>query len=148
MLDHEAAMVAFVKLAGISQSKQQLPQRDKFLLLAGSAACHAGWLNVAERCRQLVLNHNPRHLVGHSATLADALRDGEYQTYAKQLSRFCSYERAEHYLTQLQIAPGSPIPNARMSSGDYALLLLGKSDWTSAHGALHADDSGDAEFDG
>lgn len=137
MLDHEAAMVAFVKLAGIAQSKQQLLQRDKFLLLGGAAACHAGWLAVADRCRQLVLAHNPAHLIGHYETFAEALRDESFQTYFKQLTRFCSYERAEHFLTELAIAPGFPAAHPDLSFGAYALLLLGKSDWNSHHEPQH-----------
>lgn len=134
MLDHEGAMVAFVKLAGIAQSKRQLLQRDKFLLLAGAAACHAGWLPVADRCRQLVLAHNPAHLIGHYETFPEALRDDSFQAYYKQLTRFCSYERAEHFLTQLAIAPGFPMANPGLSFGAYAMLLLGKSEWNSHQG--------------
>ena len=138
MLDHEAAMVAFVKLAGIAQTKQQLLQRDKFLLLAGSAACHAGWPAVADRCRHLVLAHNHAHLVGRQETLAQALRDEACQPFFKQLTRFCSYEKAEHYLTQLEIAPGFPVANTGLSHGAYALLLLGKSDWNLNGGSNQA----------
>ena len=42
MLDHEAALVAFVKLAGVAQSKRQWSQRDKFLPLPGLAAARPG----------------------------------------------------------------------------------------------------------
>jgi len=126
MLDHDAAMIAFVKLAGVAQSRGQLLQRDKFLLLAGSAACYAGWLPVAERCRHLVLVNNPAHLIGHYDSFALALGDEEFQTFIKQLARFCSYEKAEHHLTQLKIAPGFPLASDKLSMGDYALLLLGK----------------------
>ena len=130
MLDHEAAMLAFVKLAGVAQTRGQLPQRDKFLLLTGAAACRGNWTVVAERCRQLVLTHNPLHLLKRYPSFAAAMEDEEFQTYFKQLSRFCSYERAEHYLTQLQISPGFPTTSGSLSAGDYALLLLGKSDWS------------------
>ena len=78
MLDHDAAMVAFVKLAGVAQSRGQLLQRDKFLLLAAAAACHAGWLPVAERGRKLVLAHNPAHLVKRHDTFAAAMADAEF----------------------------------------------------------------------
>ena len=128
MLDHSAAMIAFVKLAGIAQSKRQLLQCDKFLILAAAAACHAGWLAVAERCRRLVLGHNPAHLLRQYPTLPDALRDEDFQVFFRQLQRFCSYERAEHFLTELEIAPGFPVANTGLTSGEYALLLLGKSD--------------------
>jgi hypothetical protein len=131
MLDHSAAMLAFIKLAGVSQSKQQLSQRDKFLLLAAATAVESGFDQVAERCRQLVLDHNPAHLIHRFERVAFALADPEYQSFQRQLRRFCSYERAEHYLTQLKVAPGLPGRDSHLSVGDYALLLLG-----------HASDSG------
>jgi hypothetical protein len=127
MPDHDAAMLAFVKLAGVSQSRGQLGPRDKFLMLAGVAATRAGWSTVAARCRELVLAHNPSHLARRYATFADALRDTDFQPYLKQLERFCSYERAEHHLSQLEITPELPPISARITSGDYALLLLGRS---------------------
>ena len=125
MLDHSAAMLAFIKLAGVSQSKQQLAQRDKFLLLAAATAVETGFDEVAERCRQLVRDHNPVHLIHRFESVAHALADPEYQSFQRQLKRFCSYEKAEHYLTQLKIAPGLPGKESTLSVGDYALLLLG-----------------------
>ena len=127
MYDHEAAMLAFVKLAGVSQSRRQLGPRDKFLLLAGVAASRAGCLAVARRCRELVLAHNPSHLVRRYETLELALGDGEFQAFLKQLSRFCSYEKAEHHLSQLDISPDIPNLSTKLSAGEYALLLLGHS---------------------
>ena len=41
MDDHDSAMLAFVKLAGVSQSREQLGPRDKFLVLAGVAGVFA-----------------------------------------------------------------------------------------------------------
>ncbi len=119
-------MVAFVKLAGIAQTKHQLPQRDKFLVLAGAAACRGGWRDVGERCRSLVLANNPGHLLKRHATFSDAAADPDFQVFLQRLARFCSYERAEHYLTQLQISPGLPTSSGSLSQGDYALLLLGR----------------------
>ncbi|MBI5759574.1 MAG: hypothetical protein HZA46_13730 [Planctomycetales bacterium] len=131
MLDHSAAMLAFIKLAGVSQSKQQLAQRDKFLLLAAATAVESGFDQVAERCRQLVLDHNPAHLIHRFESVPFAISHPEYQSFQRQLKRFCSYEKAEHHLTQLKIAPGLPGKEGNLSVGDYALLLLG-----------HASDSG------
>jgi hypothetical protein len=128
MLDHEAALVAFVKLAGIAQSKRQWSQRDKFLLLAGLAAARAGLRDVASRCRELVLLHNSMHLIKNYTTLETALDDADFQPFVVFLQRFCSYERAEHYLTQLNISPGLPTRNGHLGAANYALLLLSKAD--------------------
>lgn len=125
MDDHDAAMLAFVKLAGVSQSREQLGPRDKFLVLAGAAACRASHAAVAERCRELLLSHNPSHLLKRYETMELALEDGEFRTYLRQLSRFCPYEKAEHLLSQLDISTDLPKISARLSAAEYALLLLG-----------------------
>jgi hypothetical protein len=126
MLDHSAAMLAFIKLSGVSQSRRQLAQRDKFLLLAAAAAVEMGFDQIADRCRQLVLDHNPAHWIHRFESVAHALADPEYQIFHRRLKRFCSLERAEHYLTLLKIAPGLPGTEGHLSLGDYALLLLGR----------------------
>lgn len=128
MPDHDAAMLAFVKLSGISQDREQLGPRDKFLVLAGAAACRAGWPSVAERCRELILAHNPAHLLRHYQSFIEAIQAEDFQTYLKQIERFCSYERAEYLLAQQALTPDLPPLSARLGAGDYALLLLGHSD--------------------
>ena len=125
MDDHDTAMLTFVKLAGISQSREQLGPRDKFLVLAGVAASRANYPAVAHRCRELVLGNNPAHLFKRYETVAQALEDGEFQAYLKQVSRFCSYEKAEHHLSQLDISTELPNIATKLSPEEYALLLLG-----------------------
>ena len=121
MPDHERAMLAYVNLAAISSQKRQLAGRDRFLILAGAAACRAGWLDVAERCRQLVLDHNGRHQVGRSASFADAMRSADFLQYLRQQERFCGYERAEFLLRELGIDAAAP---AGVDAGTHALGLL------------------------
>src|SRR5579864_3832327 len=125
-MEHSSAMLAFVKLAGISQSRQQLGPRDKFLVLAGAAAIRAACPAVAQRCRELLLANNPAHMLKRYETMELALACDEFQVYLKQLSRFCSYEKAEHHLSQLDISPAIPELSAGLSAEDYALLLLGR----------------------
>ena len=128
MHDHERAMLAYVKLADVSQQKQQLPGRDKFLILAGAAACRAGWLDVAARCRELVLSHNPHHLLREHDSFPDALRSAEFEPFLKQLERQCGYERAEHLLGELGIDPAVPPERRDASVGEYGLGLLSFTD--------------------
>lgn len=125
MDDHDAAMLTFVKLAGVSQSRQQLGPRDKFLVLGAVAAARANHPAVAARCRELVLAHNPAHLVKRYETIETAVQDNEFQVFLKQLARFCSYEKAEHHLAQLDISTELPNISAKLSAEEYALLLLG-----------------------
>ncbi|HTI51915.1 MAG TPA: hypothetical protein VL475_13220 [Planctomycetaceae bacterium] len=128
MPDHDAAMLAFVKLAGISQDRRQLGPRDKFLVLAAAAACRGGWLAVAERCRELVLAHNAVHLLHRFPSFVEACKAPAFEPYLRQTERFCSYEKAEYLLAQQAITPDLPRITARLSPGDYALLLLGRSE--------------------
>ncbi len=121
-MNHESAMLAYVKLADVSQRKQQLIGRDKLLVLATAAACRAGWLEVGERCRQLVLEHNPAHLIGTFPTAADALRSADFTPLVNQLERMCNYERAEFLVTELGMEPGSNEPN--QDAGQIALAIL------------------------
>ena len=125
MRDHEGAMVTFAKLAAVSHDRQQLTQRDKFLLLAGAAATQGKCTDVAARCRQLVLLNNPQHMIGSYENFATALADADYQTFHRQLQRFCSYEQGEHFLEQQGLDSGAPETGA-MSRGHYALLLLSR----------------------
>jgi len=126
MIDHEAAMLAYVRLGNVSERKKQLLGRDKFLVLAAAAACRAGWLDVAERCRQLILEHNPSHLVGNFPTVADALRSGDFPPFLKQLERQCSYERAEFLASDLEL-PATASEQAEQTPGQIALALLSSS---------------------
>src|SRR5262245_13487230 len=127
MEDHDAAMLAFVKLAGVSQSREQLGPRDKFLVLAGVAAARGIHPAVAHRCRELLLAHNPAHLLKRYETLEAALQDEEFLVFLRQHARFCSYEKAEHLLSQLDISTELPKISAKLSAEEYALLLLGHS---------------------
>jgi hypothetical protein len=124
MRDHEAAMLAYVRLADVSLRKRQPLGRDKFLVLAAAAACRAGWPEVAERCRALVLEHNHAHLIGKFATVADALRGEEFAPLVKQHERLCSYERAEFLLNDLGLETPAAADAAEKSAGQIALDYL------------------------
>jgi hypothetical protein len=122
MPNHETAMCAYVQLAMLSDQKQQAPARDRFLLLAGVAACQAGWPEVGDRCRTMILATNPGHQLKHHATMADALRDPDFQRLVSKWDKYCSFEQAEHLLQQLGLAPeGDQLETPR---GERMLRLL------------------------
>src|SRR5580704_19097410 len=124
-MNHEQAMLAYVKLADVSQQKHQLIGRDKLLVLATAAACRAGWIDVGERCRQLVLEHNPAHLIGTYPTVADAIRSADFTPLLNQLERMCGYERAEFMVSELGLEAEPKEDN--QNAGRIALSLLGRS---------------------
>ena len=102
MQNHDLAMFVFAKLARISHEKRQSAGRDRFLLLTGERACLGGWPVVAEKCRELVLLSNPRHLLSRTPAIADCLRSEEGARFFPTLHRFCTFERAEHLLSGLE----------------------------------------------
>lgn len=120
MADPDLALSAYLQLAAISHTRGQWLPRNKFLILAGAAACEAGLLPVAERCRELVSVHSPNHLLCKYETFPIALKSAEFQTYHKQLKKFCSIERAEHLLQ----GQGHQLEPATEASANQVLLKM------------------------
>lgn len=98
MASFDLALSAYLQLAAISHQRGQWLPRNKFLILAGDAACQEGFPSVAESCRNLVLANNRAHIVGRYDSFLAAMKSMEFQTYLKQQRKFCSVERAEHLL--------------------------------------------------
>ena len=121
MRNHETAMLAYARLARLSHERRQTAGRDRFVILCGREACLAGWLDVAAACRALVLASNPRHLLSHSATFADALRNAENERFFGQLEAFCPFEQAEHLLQENDQTLES---TAEVSAGEVTLAEL------------------------
>jgi len=118
----ERAMLMYARLASIASRKRQLIGRDRFLILTGVAATHAGWPEVSDRCRELIAAHAPRHLITHYPSFADALRDDDFAPFARQTERFCPPERAEHLLSEMAIPV--PAPGSDQPAGTLALSWL------------------------
>lgn len=121
MRNHEAAMRVYVQLAALSDQKKQFPVRDRFLLLGAVEACRAGWPDVAAKCRQILIASNPAHQIGRHETMADALRDEEFQQLVLHWERYCPFEKAEAMLRQLNLPPGPP---DTLSLGEQMLAIL------------------------
>lgn len=118
----EREMLMYAQLAAIAARRSQLMGRDRFLVLTGMAATRAAWPDVADRCRRLIAENAPRHLITHYASFAEALRDDDFAPFARQTERFCPVERAEHLLSQMQVSV--PAPAADQSAGPLALSIL------------------------
>lgn len=103
MRDHETAMMVYVQLALISDERRQPQVRDRFLLLGGVEACRAGWLDVAARCHQRLVESHSIQQVSRYTTFADALRDPEFQGLVAHWERYCPFEKAEAMLRQLNL---------------------------------------------
>jgi hypothetical protein len=125
MRDHESAMLSYIRLADISDRKHQQIGRDRLLVLAAAAACRAGWPDVAETCRNLVLKHNPAHLIGNFASFSDALRSDDFLPLLKQHERLCGYERAEFLVQDNGLESRSPQADNK-TAAQLALDLLSR----------------------
>ena len=123
MRDHETAMRVYVELAVISDQKKQTQVRDRFLLLAGVEACRAGWPEVAAKCHEKLISSNPAHLAHRFPTMADALRDQEFQQLVIHWERYCPFEKAE---AMLQQSPSQQPRPTNEPIGSQMLTLLNK----------------------
>ena len=93
------------------------------LLLAGATAANLQLSKLARYCRQEILHHNPRHLVGKWPTIEEALLDDEFLTFLNSVRRKYPVERAEKLLDHL----GIDIANERdtyYSDAEYAAAIL------------------------
>ena len=120
MRNHEIAMLSFARLARISHETPHPLGRDRFLVLAGREACLAGWLDVAERCRSLILAENAHHFLSQSESFPDSLRDDTKSAYFATFDSFCSFEQAEHLLSQ----NGETFENVPKNAGEAAISEL------------------------
>ncbi len=101
MSDHDRFLWVYFQLAEISQKKKQFHPRDKFLVLTAVEACKAGYLEIANHCHKIIIDHNQNHLLRTFQNFADAMRDDDFLKFAKSLEKtFCNRERAEHLLFQ------------------------------------------------
>lgn len=126
MRNHEIAMLTFARLARISHETPHPLGRDRFLVLAGREACLAGWLEVAERCRSLVLAGNVHHFLSHNKSFPDSIRDESNAGYFATFDSFCSFEQAEHLLAD----NGEPVSEIPPDAGEAAIQELSRLDET------------------
>jgi hypothetical protein len=105
-MHHAYAMQIYARLAVVSCRRGQKAAGNRFLVLTGTSAARAGYPQVADRCRELVLAGAPLHLLRRYPTFAEALRDPLFEPFERQLTRHCGLERAEFLLASI----GEPLP--------------------------------------
>jgi hypothetical protein len=113
----------YLLVARISQRRRKAMVRDRLLLLAGSAALELGLWDVADLCRQKILDHNPGHLVRRFASLRQAAGDADYEALVAQLRRKYPFERVEFFLSRVR--PDWASERARYASDEaFAKAML------------------------
>ena len=131
-------MVLLAILATESQRRGQTSTADRFLVAAGHTACHAGWLNVARRCHQLVLRNNARHWLARYPSLPDAIRNTtETAPLFRHAEAICSLETAEHHVHQLGLQ--SLADQLLADPGPATLALLTANPWPSPDATVESD---------
>src|SRR4249920_3246481 len=93
----------YLNLARAAAQRRQPLVKDRALLLAGVIAAQIDLAPIAAACRNAVLRHNRRHLVGRWPTIGEALEEEDFQTLVSQLSTRYGPERVERMIEQLQI---------------------------------------------
>jgi len=114
----------YLHLARASGARQRPDVRVRLLVLAGVAAAYGSLDRVAAYCRQLVLQHNPHHMIGRWETVAEALAEEDFLHFLRHLERRYPFEQVERMLTTL----GFELANERdayYSDEEYAAALLG-----------------------
>ena len=126
MADAVDTLATYLHLARASGLRRRPQVRDRLLLLAAAAAARAGLPRIAAYCREDVLRNNPRHLVQRWATIADALRDPEFQHFLSHLEKRYSVESADRMMRDLAIDRARE-RETYYSDEEYAAALLGSS---------------------
>jgi len=120
-------LASYLQLAQAAKLRKQPLVHDRVLLLAGVIAAQIDLTPIAAACREQILTHNPRHLVGRWRTIAEGLGEEDFQSLVNQLSTRYGPERVEQLVHQLEAS--ETVERADYSSdGEYAAALLGL-DW-------------------
>jgi hypothetical protein len=126
MPDAVDTLATYLHLARASGMRRRPQVRDRLLILAAVAAAKAGLPRIAAYCREDVLQHNPRHLLQRWGTVADALRDPEFQHFLTHLEKRYSIEAADRMMQNLAIDRARE-RETYYSDEEYAAALLGSS---------------------
>jgi hypothetical protein len=117
----------YLHLARAAELRRQPLVSSRVLLLAGVIAAQIDLAPIASACREKILAHSPRHLVGRWPTIGAALFEEDFQALINQLSTRYGPEHVERLVAQLGIERGRERA-AYASDGEYAAALLGM-DW-------------------
>lgn len=106
MTDEHYALATFLHLARASELRRRWLVRDKLLLVCAARAHELELPRLAAHCRARILSHNPGHLLGRFATVAEAAKDERFTALRWQADRAYSGEKAEYMLQSLGIELG------------------------------------------
>lgn len=79
---------------------------------------------ICRYCRHKILQHNPRHAIGHWENFDEALEDPDFLSILRSIQRRYPQEKAERLLATLGIERGRE-REAYFDDEEYAAALLG-----------------------
>jgi len=94
-------LILFLRVAQAFKNRLQLSDRDRALVLAGTYASLLHLNCVANFCRELVLQHNPGHMLRKHKDFRAATEDPDFGVFLKQVRRKLTPETAEAKLETL-----------------------------------------------
>jgi hypothetical protein len=106
MQEAHYTLAMYLHLARASELRRRWLVRDKLLLLCARQAQLLGLTALAEHCRHRILAHNSGHLLGHYASMEDAVEDDGFQSLWQQADRLYPAEKAEYMLLALGVVLG------------------------------------------
>lgn len=117
-------MAAYLKLAQAYRSRSLMPDRDRALLLAAINASLLQMHPLSELCRKMILQNNPGHMLRKFESVAEAINDSDFHTFAKQIRRKIPFEKSQLIMADLNYTV-SIKKSDYGSESEYAAALLG-----------------------
>ena len=114
----------YLHLAQASEQRRRPHVRDRLLVIAAANAARMGLPLISSSCRYKILQHNPRHVIGHWSDVAEALTQSDFLHVLKSNQRRYPQEKAENMLDSLGIERGRE-REAYYTDEEYAAALLG-----------------------
>ncbi len=114
----------YLNLARAAQQRRQPLVRDRALLLAAVIAAQIELRPIAAACREQILAHNKRHLIGRWPDLDAALAEEDFQTLVNRLATRYGPERVEQMVERLTLQPSIEREDFD-TDGEFAAALLG-----------------------
>lgn len=145
MTEEHYTLAMYLHLARASELRRRWMVRDKLLLVCAQRAQVLGLSELAEHCRVRILAHNSGHLVGHFASVADAVEDEQFTALVQQAERTYSAEKAEYMLQSLGIELGRA-EATYATAEEYLGSILGPSPFTDAGAAPPETIAGDSQL--
>jgi len=114
----------YLHLARASEGRRRPHVRDRLLVIAAFISARMGLPRIAAYCRHRILEHNPRHIIGHWNTVEAAIDQSDFLHVLRTVQRRFPQEKAERMLASLGIERGRE-RETYYSDEEYAAALLG-----------------------